>query len=181
MYCHEHNGESCRKCQRKFEKIENSITLLDPLTAYPIKIDYLTCELSCGFGERPSENGMSCLNNLCNCENGQGKNKCHEHGANSCKRCHYGYSMKLDVVESALQSTDTDIYKCEKNICNCENGTAVEICNAKDRDRCKSCDVGYKLKNQRCVFIGVPRPGGVNDDSEIVEISEEEMNEQQSS
>ena len=88
--------------------------------------------------------------------------------------------MKLDVVESALQNTD--IYKCEKNICNCENGTAVEMCNSKDRDRCKSCDVGYKLKNQRCVFIGVPRPSIVNDaDSGIIEISEEEMNGQESS
>ena len=138
-FCPKNQAESCSACQKDYQ------LNVDATTGYNI------CQLTCPKGFYQS-NGKTCQANICTCNKGQGKKRCHKHNSNSCKRCHFGYSLQINVGETALFGEE--IFTCEKNVCTCANGTPESLCDKKSKDRCNRCDFGFLMRNRRCVSVG---------------------------
>lgn len=136
--CPTHNTENCDECQRKFQEV------IDPNDT-----NIMTCEIECPQGSRLNFNKNGCQQNMCTCKDGQGKNKCHKDGDESCKKCNGGFNMTLDQENSDFYGVN--IFRCQKLVCTCKNGVAGEDCTAKKPEKCASCDEGYLLSKDTCV------------------------------
>ena len=88
----------------------------------------------------------------CNCQNGRAvdpidcadpnKNPDSNDGFEACKMCYFGYSL-------ALVGGSSKFKKCEKNICQCDNGYKFKDsrqCTIKNGQMCERCYAGYHLE-----------------------------------
>ncbi|MBN21527.1 MAG: hypothetical protein CL678_09600 [Bdellovibrionaceae bacterium] len=85
-----------------------------------------------------------CEKNVCTCQNGTSVDSgvaCSTHGANICKICKLGYTLKNNA--------------CVPNTCICQNGTPVPSgdpnCKKDGDNVCKSCKFRHSLKNLSCI------------------------------
>lgn len=156
QYCHTHGTIECSSCGH------NHVEIITPQDdGYLLK----TCkfQLNCGAYEHISDNGQSCLPNICLCNGGNALRECRTNLLDACESCHYGFTMvpyaeseyfgcvKDRFVEQNLELTacepgfhlSRDRRTCQRNQCKCHGGTLTPECTIHGAQSCSECRWGF--------------------------------------